>query len=75
MNKSPIPLPQPFNPAAKNVASKEAFQPLRGETVHALQEFGDVLRQIHKRLVSEGYIIKDGKMFKPESNDANKSDH
>ena len=74
MNKSPIPLPQRFDPAANTVASKEAFQPLSSETVHALQEFGDVLRQIHERLVAEGYIIKGGKVFKPESNDANKTD-
>lgn len=35
------------------------------ETMQALRELGDVLRDIHKRLLSEGYIIKRGKIIPP----------
>ena len=58
MNKSPT-----FN----NSAQERANTPLSQETVHSLNEFGEVLREIHERLLSEGYIIKEGKIFKPES--------
>ena len=61
MNKSPI--------LKKEVASKLSHQPLSQETVQSLQELGDVFRQIHRRLVSEGYIIRNGKITKPGSFD------
>lgn len=34
------------------------------ETVDGLSELGDVIRSIRKRLMSEGYEIKDGKIYK-----------
>ena len=34
------------------------------ETIHSLGELGRVLLRIRKRLISEGYTIKDGKCFK-----------
>lgn len=34
------------------------------ETVDALSELGEVIRGIRKRLMSEGYEIKDGKIYK-----------
>ena len=34
------------------------------ETIHSLGELGRVLGRIRKRLISEGYTIKDGKCFK-----------
>jgi len=34
------------------------------QTLASLKELGNTLERIHKRLVSEGYIIKDGKIFK-----------
>lgn len=34
------------------------------ETIHSLGELGRVLGKIRKRLISEGYTIKDGKCFK-----------
>lgn len=37
---------------------------LSKETLDALEELGDVLRSIHKRMVSEGYEIVDGKIRK-----------
>jgi hypothetical protein len=37
------------------------------ETIHSLGELGRVLLRIRKRLISEGYTIKDGKCFKVAS--------
>lgn len=34
------------------------------QTLTSLKELGSILERIHKRLVSEGYTIKDGKIFK-----------
>jgi len=61
MNQSP-------NPNEESV-SEPVNQPLSQETVQALQELGDIYRQIHRRLISEGYVIKDGKIFPPEPKD------
>ena len=41
-------------------------KPLSEETLIALEELGAVLREIHIRLLSEGYVIKDGKIYKSE---------
>lgn len=35
------------------------------ETIASVSEYGSILGRIYKRLISEGYIIKDGKIFKP----------
>ncbi len=37
-------------------------QPLSTETLDALEELGDVLRGIRKRMLSEGYDVVDGKV-------------
>ncbi len=63
MNKSPIP--------DKGFASEPTNLPLSQETVQSLQELGEVLRQIHNRLLSEGYIIKDGEILEPKASDPN----
>ena len=55
-----------FNTRNEDSASESTDQPLSQETVEALQELGSVFRQIHRRLISEGYIIQDGKLIKPE---------
>lgn len=34
------------------------------ETIDSLKELGTVLRGIHDRLISEGYLIQGGKIFK-----------
>ena len=60
MNKSPT-----FN---QDVPSE---QPFSQETVQALQELGNVFRQIHRRLISEGYTIRDGEIIEPGADDAN----
>jgi hypothetical protein len=39
-------------------------KPLSDETVAALKELGEIFRGIHRRLVSEGWVIKDG-VFSP----------
>jgi hypothetical protein len=62
MNKSPIP--------NKDLASEPEPQPLSMEAIHSLQELGGVLKQIHLRLLSEGYIIRNGKILKPDSSDS-----
>ena len=61
MNKS--------TPINKDVASEPTNQPLSQETVQALQELGSVFRQIHRRLISEGYTIQNGKLTKPGASD------
>lgn len=61
MNTNPSSTPE--------TATKSSHQPLSQETIRGLQELGEVFRQIHKRLVSEGYVIRDGKITKPGSNE------
>ncbi len=39
---------------------------LSEETIQAMKELGEILRGIHNRLISEGYTIKDGKIYKPD---------
>ncbi len=39
---------------------------LSKDTLDALKELGDVLRDIHKRMISEGYEIMDGVIRKKE---------
>jgi hypothetical protein len=58
-----------FNTRNEETASEPTNQPLSQETVQALQELGSVFRQIHRRLISEGYVIRDGKLIKPGSAD------
>jgi hypothetical protein len=58
-----------LNTHNKQVASEPTNQPLKPETVQALQELGNVFRQIHRRLISEGYTIQNGKLIKPGSAD------
>lgn len=36
------------------------------ETLDSLRELGSVYARIRRRLLSEGYVIKDGKIFKPK---------
>lgn len=35
------------------------------ETIETLKDLGDTLKIIHQRLILEGYIIKDGQIYKP----------
>lgn len=42
---------------------------LSKETIDALEELGDVLKGIHKRMVFEGYEIKNGYIVKVETQD------
>jgi hypothetical protein len=34
------------------------------ETIQSLKELGAILLRIHNRLISEGYVIKDGRIYK-----------
>jgi hypothetical protein len=63
MNQSPI--------IDDNFVPESVPQPLSAETVKSLQELGEVYRRIHRRLVSEGYVIRDGKIIPPATTDAN----
>lgn len=40
---------------------------LSKDTLSALEELGDILRGIHKRMISEGYEIVDGRIQKIRS--------
>ncbi len=40
---------------------------LSQETIDSLRELGSVYARIRRRLLSEGYTIKDGKIIKPKS--------
>jgi hypothetical protein len=42
---------------------------LSKDTIVALEELGDILKGIHKRIVSEGYEIKNGYIVKDETKD------
>lgn len=44
---------------------------LSKDTLDALEELGDVLRGIHRRMVSEGYEIVDGNIRKVVSQNVN----
>ena len=48
----------------KNISQKEPVLP--EETIRAVRELGEILRRIHNRVTSEGYIFKDGKYIKPD---------
>ena len=49
MEEPPVPTPRLFS----------------AETHACLQDIGETLQRIHNRLISEGYIIKDGQIFDP----------
>lgn len=36
------------------------------ETAAALREYGEVLRDIHNRMISEGYVFHNGEFYKKE---------
>lgn len=48
------------NKASLRCPSLSSSSPLSKETLSALEELGGVLRDIHKRMVSEGYEIIGG---------------
>ncbi len=52
------------NKASLRCPSLSSSSILSKDTLNALEELGDVLRHIHKRLVSEGYEIVDGSIRK-----------
>lgn len=41
------------------------------ETLESLRELGEVIREIHDRLISEGYVIEGGEIYKPGSDSQN----
>lgn len=45
-------------------SDKSERQKFSEETIQALIEYGKVLREIHDGLISEGYVIKNHKIFK-----------
>ena len=55
----------------QNPASELEYPPLSEETIRSLQELGEVYRQIHRRLMSEGYIFQNGEFVKPGESDTN----
>jgi hypothetical protein len=64
MNKSPT--------ENKDLVSQGVDEPFSEETIRSLQELGEAIRQIHNRLVAEGYVIKNGLILKrPEPDKKN----
>jgi hypothetical protein len=55
------------SPTNNQTPTKQAYQPLSEETVQSVLELGDLLRQIHRRLLSEGYVIRNGQILKPDN--------
>jgi len=50
----------------KTLDTKQAVFSFSQETIDSLYELGNVYAKIRKRLLSEGYIIKDGKITPPK---------
>jgi len=49
-------------------SAKSQITPLFSkETIDSLRELGSVYARIRRRLLSEGYTIKDGKIIKPKT--------
>ena len=46
---------------------------LTPQTIDAFTAFALTLKKIHVRLVMEGYVIKDGQIYKPEEIDHNET--
>ena len=44
---------------------------LSEETIRAVRELGEILREIYNDKISEGYILKDGKFIKPNGETTN----
>jgi len=44
--------------------SDNSKQTLSKNTLHTLNELGDILRKVHRRMVFEGYTIIDGRIRK-----------
>lgn len=60
------------NASPKTIPSTESSPgPLSQETIRSLHELGDALREIHDRLMSEGYTIADGEFVEPRVNSKN----
>lgn len=45
---------------------KKESQVFTDETIESLMELGEVLRSIRARLLSEGYVIKNGRITRQE---------
>jgi hypothetical protein len=41
------------------------------QAIKNIAAFSEVLKKIHIRLISEGYVIEDGKVYKPEEKQIN----
>ena len=46
------------------LSNEHVFQTLSKDTLNALEELGEVLRNIHKRMIFEGYELVDGHIRK-----------
>jgi hypothetical protein len=57
------------NRASLRCPSLSSSSALSKETLEALEELGTVLRGIHKRIVREGYQLKDGCIQKKSNNE------
>lgn len=69
--KQPAENPRPSAPLAPIVLERGFLHgdnaKLSKETLSALEDLGDVLKSIRKRMLAEGYEIRDGAMCKPDA--------
>lgn len=54
-------------------ARKQKVNMFSSESIESLSELGLVLGRVRKRLIGEGFIIRDGKIFKPDSAKTNEN--
>ena len=62
MNKEPQDSVENSQRSAKVAPPTNAEAHFSDETIAALREFGDVLEPIYRRLIAEGYVIRDGRI-------------
>ena len=55
------------NRASRRCPSLSSSQPFSKKTLDALEELGDVLRGIRRRMIAEGYELVDGHIQKVQS--------
>lgn len=55
----------------ENFSCETKHEIFSDQGINNIVEFSDTLKRIHIRLINEGYVIKDGKVYKLEDNTLN----
>lgn len=56
-----------MRPSVEDTGEEKAF--FSDETMQSLRELGDVLRAIHRRLIAEGHLVRDGTLVGSKESD------